>query len=104
MRSADRERRTEQRAHEIWEREGRPHGKHEEHWHRAEREIAQEDGGRGGRRAPGGKSTSDGKSSRAKTASGTKKAGSASSRAAKPVSAARSGGASTSRSRAKPRT
>lgn len=30
-----------QRAHEIWEQEGRPHGKEREHWDRAEREVAQ---------------------------------------------------------------
>ena len=41
MRS-NRARRIEQRAYEIWEREGRPHGKHDELWHRAEREIATE--------------------------------------------------------------
>jgi hypothetical protein len=33
------------RAHEIWEREGRPHDKAEEHWRRAEQEVAREDGG-----------------------------------------------------------
>jgi hypothetical protein len=31
------------RAYAIWMEEGRPHGKHEEHWHRAAREIDQED-------------------------------------------------------------
>jgi hypothetical protein len=31
-----------QRAHEIWEQEGRPHGRHEEHWQRAAGEITQE--------------------------------------------------------------
>lgn len=30
------------RAHELWEQEGRPHGKDSEHWERARREI--EDG------------------------------------------------------------
>lgn len=30
------------RAHEIWEQEGRPHGKETEHWERATREL--EDG------------------------------------------------------------
>jgi hypothetical protein len=30
----------QERAHEIWEREGRPHGRHHEHWAQAEREIA----------------------------------------------------------------
>ncbi|MGO4637083.1 DUF2934 domain-containing protein [Mesorhizobium sp. 2RAF45] len=27
------------RAYEIWEREGRRHGSHEQHWHRAATEI-----------------------------------------------------------------
>ena len=31
-----------QRAHEIWEQEGRPHGRHEDHWQRAAGEITQE--------------------------------------------------------------
>ena len=31
-----------QRAHEIWEQEGRPHGRHEEHWQMAAGEITQE--------------------------------------------------------------
>ena len=34
----------EQRAYEIWEREGRPHGKALEHWHQAVAEIAREEG------------------------------------------------------------
>ena len=29
-----------QRAHEIWEREGRPDARHEEHWRMAEQELA----------------------------------------------------------------
>ena len=29
-----------QRAHEIWEREGRPDARHEEHWRLAEQELA----------------------------------------------------------------
>lgn len=33
----------EQRAYEIWEREGRPHGKALEHWHQAVAEIAREE-------------------------------------------------------------
>jgi hypothetical protein len=28
------------RAHEIWEREGRPEGRHENHWREAEAELA----------------------------------------------------------------
>jgi hypothetical protein len=39
-----REKRIERRAYEIWEREGRPHGQHGEHWRRAEAEIAREEG------------------------------------------------------------
>ncbi len=31
--------RIRERAHRIWEEEGRPHGRHEEHWQRARREI-----------------------------------------------------------------
>ena len=27
------------RAHQIWEEEGRPHGKHDEHWRRAKTEM-----------------------------------------------------------------
>lgn len=42
----DRERRIEARAYEIWEREGRPEGRHVAHWDRAAREIDAEDAGR----------------------------------------------------------
>jgi hypothetical protein len=31
------------RAHEIWERDGSPHGQQDDHWHRARREIEMED-------------------------------------------------------------
>ncbi|HVC51475.1 MAG TPA: DUF2934 domain-containing protein [Stellaceae bacterium] len=31
------------RAYAIWEAEGQPHGRHEDHWHRAAREITGED-------------------------------------------------------------
>ncbi|WP_425467375.1 DUF2934 domain-containing protein [Rubellimicrobium roseum] len=31
-----------QRAHAVWEQEGRPHGRHEEHWQMAAAEITQE--------------------------------------------------------------
>jgi hypothetical protein len=34
-----REERIQERAHQIWESEGRPHGEHEAHWHRAAHEI-----------------------------------------------------------------
>lgn len=41
---SDMNKRIEQRAHEIWEREGKPHGKHDEHWAQAEAEIRAESG------------------------------------------------------------
>jgi hypothetical protein len=44
MRS-DREERIRQRAYAIWQSEGHRHGRHEDHWHRAEREIAAEEAG-----------------------------------------------------------
>jgi hypothetical protein len=47
MRS-DREERVKQRAYAIWQTEGHRHGRHEDHWHRAEREIAAEEAGPGG--------------------------------------------------------
>ena len=37
--------RIRRRAHELWEHEGRPVGRHEEHWARARREVEAEDGG-----------------------------------------------------------
>lgn len=37
--SDDRQRRIEQRAHEIWQREGCPDGRADEHWRRATAEI-----------------------------------------------------------------
>ena len=37
--------RIQRRAHEIWEREGRPDGRHEEHWAQARRQIEAEHGG-----------------------------------------------------------
>lgn len=32
------------RAYDLWEREGSPHGRHEEHWHRARRELGADAG------------------------------------------------------------
>jgi hypothetical protein len=43
----DRIERIKQRAYDYWEEEGRPRGRHKEHWLRAEREIAAEDGSDG---------------------------------------------------------
>lgn len=40
-----------QRAHEIWEREGRPHGQHDQHWAQALTEIEREAGGQEGEAA-----------------------------------------------------
>jgi hypothetical protein len=40
---SDRHERISERAYQIWVAEGRAHGHHEEHWHRAEREIAEEE-------------------------------------------------------------
>lgn len=31
---------TRRRAHELWESEGRPEGRHDDHWHQAEQEAA----------------------------------------------------------------
>jgi hypothetical protein len=36
----DREDKIRQRAYSIWEQEGHPHGRHEDHWHRAAAEVA----------------------------------------------------------------
>ena len=47
------EERIRRRAHEIWEREGRPEGRHEEHWARARREVEAEEGGSPTDTAPG---------------------------------------------------
>ena len=41
--NSDRRRRIEQRAYALWEAEGYPHGKHEDHWHRAAYEIDAEE-------------------------------------------------------------
>jgi Protein of unknown function (DUF2934) len=41
--AGDRDERIRKRAHEIWERGGRPDGAHEEHWLQASREIDAED-------------------------------------------------------------
>jgi hypothetical protein len=35
----DRDMRIRRRAYEIWEREGRPHGREQDHWHQARREV-----------------------------------------------------------------
>jgi len=40
---SDRHERISERAYQIWVAEGRGHGRHDEHWQRAEREIAEEE-------------------------------------------------------------
>ena len=47
--------RIRQRAHEIWEGEGRPEGRHAEHWTQASREIEAQ----GGRAPPPAPATPD---------------------------------------------
>ena len=39
----EKQKRIEQRAYLFWEAEGQPHGRHEEHWHRAARQIETEE-------------------------------------------------------------
>ncbi len=37
----DRDTRVRQRAYELWEKAGRPAGKHEDHWHQASSEVSE---------------------------------------------------------------
>ncbi len=46
------EKRIRERAHQIWEHEGRPEGRHEEHWSQARRQIETEDGAATASEAP----------------------------------------------------
>ncbi len=39
----DKEHQIRERAYSIWEAEGYPHGRAEDHWHRAAREVAETD-------------------------------------------------------------
>lgn len=41
---ADRENKIRNRAHSLWQNDGSPDGKHDEHWAQAEREIDNGDG------------------------------------------------------------
>jgi hypothetical protein len=55
--NSDRRKRIEQRAYALWEAEGQPHGRHEDHWRRAADEIEAEDtAGVATRRIPRGAS------------------------------------------------
>jgi hypothetical protein len=67
------------RAYQIWEREGRPHGRDFEHWVMAQVELAAQVAGNGGARAPvrrvratahKGKAAAPGKTPSASTRSG----------------------------------
>jgi hypothetical protein len=73
--------RIRQRAQEIWEQEGRPEGRAEEHWAQAERDI---------RAAAGGPKAAGQPKASAKKAGN----GAAAHRAAKPAEAKRRGSAS----------
>jgi Protein of unknown function (DUF2934) len=72
--AGDREARIRARAHELWEKEGRPEGEEKRHWEHAAREIEREDAGSKttAKRAPG-KTTA-----KPKAAAGAKKSASAS--------------------------
>jgi Protein of unknown function (DUF2934) len=39
----EKQKRIEQRAYLFWQAEGQPHGRHEEHWHLAARQIESEE-------------------------------------------------------------
>ncbi|MCZ0960921.1 DUF2934 domain-containing protein [Paracoccus benzoatiresistens] len=41
--ATDREERIRQRAHQLWEEQGRPEGKHAEHWQQASSEVGEDD-------------------------------------------------------------
>jgi Protein of unknown function (DUF2934) len=41
--NTEKHKRIEQRAYLFWEAEGQPHGRDEEHWHRAARQIEAEE-------------------------------------------------------------
>ena len=62
-------RQIELRAYLIWERDGRPHGRHAEHWALAEKEILGELNGK----APPKKKSKDTASPKPKRSSKTKK-------------------------------
>lgn len=49
----DRYARIQRRAYELWERDGRPHGSHEHHWHQAVSEIDGDPASAGAEQAAG---------------------------------------------------
>jgi len=55
--------RIEERAYALWEAEGQLHGRHEEHWHRAARELeAEETASPSVKRSPAGRRAGHGES------------------------------------------
>lgn len=56
---SEKEKRIRDRAYEIWEREGQPAGRHDEHWRQAEAELAAETQSEEGAAAAGNKPASD---------------------------------------------
>ncbi|MGN6144062.1 MAG: DUF2934 domain-containing protein [Mesorhizobium sp.] len=80
----DRHERIRQRAHAIWEREGRRDGDHERHWHQAAGEIDAEDAAAA---KPGRKPATPRKPAAAKPKTAPSKATAA--KAAKPAVAAK---------------
>jgi hypothetical protein len=65
----------EQRAYALWQREGRPHGRHEEHWHRAAREVEAEEEASLAKAPSPGRNSREGKlKSRSDSPKGRKKA------------------------------
>ena len=45
QKASDLQERIRRRAHAIWEREGRPHGRDQDHWRETESELAGEEAG-----------------------------------------------------------
>lgn len=54
MQDGDREQRLRRRAYDVWEREGRPEGRAEEHWRAAESDEAGDDPASSPATPPGG--------------------------------------------------
>jgi hypothetical protein len=50
--SGDREQKIRERAHVLWETEGRPEGREHDHWREAERQVVAEEAGEGQPQAP----------------------------------------------------
>jgi hypothetical protein len=81
---SERKTRVEQYAYGLWEQEGRPHGRDKDHWHRAERALADQ----GVSAAPGASSveaTPDAAVEVKRKAAAPKPAAAARSTAAKPA-------------------